>query len=47
MEPVEKMITELSILHKEYTATREEIELQTTKMDQQIDLYYEDLHRKL
>ena len=47
VEPVEKMIVELSTLRKECTATGEEIGLQATKVDQQIDLYYEELHKKL
>ena len=47
MEPVEKMIVDLSALHEKVVATGEEIETQTTKVDQQIDCYYEELHQQL
>ena len=47
MEPVEKMIDDLSALRQKVTATGEEIGAQTTEVDQQIDLYYEELHRQL
>ena len=47
MEPVEKMIVDLSALHEKVVATGEEIETQMTKVDQQIDCYYEELHQQL
>ena len=47
MEPVEKMINDLSALRQKVTATGEEIGAQTTEVDQQIDLYYEELHQQL
>ena len=47
MEPVEKMINDLSALRQKVTATGEEIGAQTTEVDQQIDLYYEELHQRL
>ena len=47
MEPVEKMIVDLSTLCQKSVATGEEIGTQTTKVDRQIDLYYEELHQKL
>jgi len=47
MEPVEKMIVELPILRQKITATGEKIVVQTTEVDQQIDLYYEELHQPL
>ena len=47
MEPVEKMIVELSALHEKVVATGQEIGSQTIEVDQQIDLYYEELHKQL
>ena len=47
MEPVEKMIDDLSALRQKVTATGEEIGAQTTEVDQQIDLYYKELHQRL
>ena len=47
MEPVEKMIVDLSALHEKVVAIGEEIETQATKVDQQIDCYYEELHQQL
>ena len=47
MEPVEKMITDLSALHQKVAAIGEEIGAQTNEVDQQIDLYYEELHQQL
>ena len=47
MEPVEKMIGDLSALHQKVKATGEDIGPQTTKVDRQIDLYYEELYQKL
>ena len=47
IEPVEKMIANLSASHQKVAATGEEIGAQTTKVDQQIDLYYEELHQQL
>ena len=47
MEPVEKMITDLSALHQKVAAIGEEIGTQTTEVDRQIDLYYEELHQQL
>ena len=47
IEPVEKTIVDLSALRQNVAATGEEIGAQTTKVDQQIDLYYEELHQQL
>ena len=47
MEPVEKMIVDLSALHDKVAATGEDIESRTTEVDQQIDSYYEELHQRL
>ena len=47
MEPVEKMIVDLSALRQKVKVTEEDIGSQTTKVDQQIDSYYEELHQKL
>ena len=47
MEPVEKMIVDLSALHQKVKVTGEDIGSQTTKVDQQIDSYYEELHQQL
>ena len=47
IEPVEKMIIDLSALHQNVIATKEEVGAQTTEVDQQIDLYYEELHQQL
>jgi len=47
MESVEKMIVDLSALHEKVVAIGEEVETQTTKVDQQIDCYYEELHQQL
>ena len=47
MEPVAKMVVELSALHEKVVATGQEIGSQTIEVDQQIDLYYEELHKQL
>ena len=47
MEPVEKMIVDLSTFRQKVKVTGEDIGSQTTKVDQQIDSYYEELHQKL
>ena len=47
MEPVEKMIGDLFALRQKVKATGEDIGSQTTKVDQQIDSYYEELHQQL
>ena len=47
IEPVEKMIIDLSASREKVAATGEEIGAQTTEVDQQIDLYYEELHQQL
>ena len=47
MEPVEKMIIDLSVLRQKVEAAGEDVGLQTTKIDQQIDSYYEELHQQL
>ena len=47
IEPVEKMIVDLSASHQKVAATGEEIGAQTTEVGQQIDLYYEELHQRL
>ena len=44
MEPVEKMIVDLSALHQKVKAAGEDVGSQTAKIDQQIDSYYEELH---
>ena len=47
MEPVEKMIEELSVACKKVDKTRHQIELQTDDIDKEIDVYYEELHQRL
>ena len=47
MEPVEKMIVDLSALRQKVKAAGEDIGSQTTEVDQQIDSYYEELHKQL
>ena len=47
VEPVEKMIAELSKTHQKVTASREEIQMQATEVDQQIDYYYDQLQQQL
>ena len=47
IEPVEKMITKLSKAHQNVTANRESIQMQATKVDQQIDDYYEQLQWRI
>ena len=47
IEPVEKMIVNLSALRQTVAANGEDIGAQTTKANQQIDLYYEELHQQL
>ena len=47
IEPVEKMIVDLSASRQKVLATGKEIDAQTTEVDQQIDLYYEELHQQL
>ena len=47
IEPVEKMIVDLLASRQKVVATGEEIGAQTTKVDQQIDLCYEELHQQL
>ena len=47
IERVDIMIAELSKAHHKVTATREKIQIQATKVDQQIDDYYDRLQRRL
>ena len=47
MEPVEKMIIDLSTLCQKVKTTGEDVGSQTTNIDQQIDWYYEELHQQL
>ena len=47
MEPVEKMIEGLSVAHKEISNTRDKIRAQADDIDEEIDRYYEGLHRRL
>ena len=47
IEPVEKMIIDLSASRQKVAAAGEEIGAQTTEVDQQINLYYEELHQQL
>ena len=47
IEPVEKMIIELSKAHQNVTATRESIQIQATEVDQQIDDYYDQLQQRI
>ena len=47
IEPVDKMIVELSKAHHNITATGEKIQIQATEVDQQIDDYYDRLQRRL
>ena len=47
IEPVEKMIVDLSALRQTVAANGEKIGAQTTEVDQQIDLYYEELHKQM
>ena len=47
MEPVEKMIVDLSALCQQVKAAGEDVGSQTTKIHQQIDSYYEELHQQL
>ena len=47
IEPVDKMIAELSKVHNKVTATGEKIQMQVTEVDQQIDVYYDQLQQRL
>ena len=47
MEPVEKMIVNLSVLRHKVKAAGEDVGSQIAKIDQQIDSYYEELHQQL
>ena len=47
MEPVEKMIEELSVACKKISNTRDKIGAQADDIDKEIDRYYEELHRRL
>ena len=47
IEPVDKMINELSKDHQKATATRDKIQIQATKLDQRIDDYYNQLQQQL
>ena len=47
MEPVEKMIEELSISHEKLSNTRDEIEAHADDIDQEIDRYYIELQQRL
>ena len=47
IEPVDKMIVELSKAHHQVAATREKIQMQATEVDQRIDDYYDRLQQRL
>ncbi|XP_065914825.1 E3 ubiquitin-protein ligase TRIM56-like [Dysidea avara] len=47
IKPVEEMITELSTSRQNVVAAGEKISLQATEVDQQIDLYYDELYQQL
>ena len=47
MEPVEKMIEGFSIACKKVNNTRDKIGAQADDIDEEIDRYYEELHRRL
>ncbi|XP_065911479.1 tripartite motif-containing protein 2-like [Dysidea avara] len=47
IEPVEGMINKLSTSRQKVVAAGEKITSQATEVDQQIDLYYDELHRQL
>ena len=47
MEPVEKMIEGLSVACKKVSHTRDKIGAQADDIDNEIDRYYEELHRRL
>ena len=47
MEPVEKMIDGLAKAHKKVSSTRDRIGSQASEVEQQIDVYYEQLQRRL
>ncbi|XP_065912652.1 tripartite motif-containing protein 2-like [Dysidea avara] len=47
IEPVEEMITKLSTSREKVVAAEKKITLLTTEVDQQIDLYYDELHQRL
>ena len=47
MEPVEKMIEGLSVAHREVSNMRDKIRAQADDIDEEIDKYYEELHRRL
>ena len=47
MEPVEKMIEELSVGCKKVSGTKDKIGAQADDIDKEIDRYYEELHRRL
>ena len=47
IEPVDKMINELSKAHEKVTATRGKIQVQMTEIDQQIDDHYNRLQQQL
>jgi len=44
IKPVEEMINKLSMSRQKVTAVGEKIEAQVSEVDQQIDLYYDELH---
>ena len=47
MEPVEKMVEGLSVAHKKVSNMRDKIGAQADDIDEEIDRYYEELHRRL
>ena len=47
IEPVEEVINKLSTSRKKVIAAGKKITSQATEVDQQIDLYYDELHRQL
>ena len=47
IEPVEEMINKLSTSREKVVAVGEKIGAQASEVDQQIDLYYDELHQQL
>jgi len=47
IEPVEEMINKFSMSREKVVAAGEKIASQASEVDQQIDLYYDELHRQL
>ena len=47
MEPVEKMIEELFVVHEKINNVKDKILVQADDIDKEIDRYYEELHQQL